>query len=59
MKIKELLTVIDTKAYLNIVSDKGRRIYEGRGVFITSDLMERKVKLVDIDRNEFFIIVED
>ena len=59
MKIKELLTVIDTKAYLNIVSDEGHCIYEGRPVFITSDLMERKVELVDIDRNEFFIIVED
>lgn len=59
MKIKELLTVIDTKAYLNIVSDEGHRIYEVRPVFITSDLMERKVELVDIDRNEFFIIVED
>jgi hypothetical protein len=27
--------------------------------FITSDLFERKVILVDIDRNEFFIITED
>lgn len=33
MKIKELLTVIDTKAYLSIVSDEGHWIYEGRGVF--------------------------
>lgn len=48
MKIKKLLTVIDTKAYLNIVSNEGHRIYGGRCVFITSDLMERKVELVDI-----------
>lgn len=59
MKIEELLTVIDSKAYLNIVSEKGYRIYEGKAIFITPDLIERKVKLVDIDRNEFFIIAED
>lgn len=59
MKIKELLTVIDSNAYLNIVSEKGYWIYEGKAIFITSDLIERKVKLVDIDRNGFFIIVED
>ena len=27
--------------------------------FITSDLLERRVKLVDIIRNEFFITTED
>lgn len=59
MKIKELLTVIDSNAYLNIVSEKCYRIYEGKVIFITSDLLERKVKLVDIIRNEFFIVVED
>lgn len=59
MNIKELVTVINNNAYLNIVSEKGHWIYEGKAIFITSDLFERKVKLVDIDRNEFFIIVED
>nr|DAX12583.1 MAG TPA: hypothetical protein [Caudoviricetes sp.] len=59
MKIKELLTVIDSNAYLNIVSEKSRWIYEGKDIFITSELLERKVKLVDIIRNEFFIVVED
>ena len=59
MKFKELVTVIDSNAYLNIVSEKGHRIYEGKVIFITSDLLEIKVKSVDIIRNEFFIIVED
>lgn len=59
MKIEELLTVINSNAYLNIVSEKSQRIYEGKAIFITSDLFERKVKLVDIIRNEFFIKVED
>lgn len=59
MKIEELLTVIDSNAYLNIVSEKIHGIYEGKAIFITSDLLERKVKLVDIIRNEFFIVVED
>ena len=59
MKIKELLSVIENNAYLNVVSEKGYRVYDGKGIFITSDLFERKVKLVGIDGNEFFIIVED
>ena len=59
MRFKELLTVLDTKAYLNIVSEKRHWLYEGKAIFITSDLLERRVKLVDIIRNEFFITVED
>lgn len=59
MQFKELVTVLDNNAYLNIVSEKGQRVYEGKAIFITSDLLERTIKLVDIIRNEFFIIVED
>ena len=59
MKLKELLTVIDDNTYINIVSEKGDWIYEGKVIFITSDLLERRVKLVDIIRNEFFITMED
>lgn len=51
--------VIDSNAYLNIVSEKEHWLYEGKAIFITSDLLERTIKLVDIIRNEFFIIVED
>ena len=62
MKFKELLTVIDDNTYINIVSEKGYWIYEGKVIFITSDLLERKVKLVDVKRaftNELFITLED
>lgn len=59
MKFKELLTVLDSNAYLNIISDKGYMLYEGKVIFITSDLLERRVKFVDIITNEFFIIMED
>lgn len=58
MKFKELLTVLDSNAYLNIVTEKGALLYEGKVIFITSDLLERTIKLVDIIRNEFFITVE-
>lgn len=58
MKIKELLTVLDSNAYMNIVSEKGQRLYEGKVIFITSDLLERTIKLVYIIRNEFFITTE-
>lgn len=61
MKVKELLTVIDNNTYLNIVSEKGHWLYEGKAIFITSDLLERKVKLVDVKRafiSELFITLE-
>ena len=62
MKFKELLTVLDNNTYLNIVSEKGQWLYQGKVIFITSDLLERKVKLVDVKRafiNELFIKLED
>lgn len=62
MQFKELITVLDNNTYINIVSEKGQWLYEGRVIFITSDLLERKVKLVDVKRafiNELFITVED
>lgn len=48
MQFKELITVLDNNTHINIVSEKGQRLYEGKVMFITSDLLERKVKLVDV-----------
>ena len=62
MKLKELLTVIDNNTYINIVSETKQWLYEGKVIFITSDLLERKVKLVDVKCafiNELFITLED
>lgn len=62
MQFKELLTVLDNNTYINIVTEKGQWLYAGKVIFITSDLLERKVKLVDVKRafiNELFIIVEE
>lgn len=62
MKFKELLTVLDNNTRINILSEKGQWLYEGKVIFITSDLLERKVKLVDVKRaftNELFITMED
>lgn len=59
MKFKELVTVLNSNEYLNIVSEKGQWLYDGKVIFITSDLYERTVKEIDIIRNEFFIVMED
>ena len=62
MQFKELVTVLSNKIYINILSEKGQWLYEGKVIDITSDLLERKVKLVDVRRaftNELFIILED
>lgn len=61
MQFKELITVLDNNTYINIVSEKGQWLYEGKVNFITSDLLERKVKLVDVKRafiSELFITLE-
>lgn len=61
MKFKELLTVLDNNTYINIVSEKGQWLYEGKDIFITPDLLERKVKLVGVKRafiSELFITLE-
>lgn len=62
MMFKELLTVLDNNTHINIMSEKGQWLYKGKVIFITPDLRERKVKLVDVKRaltNELFIRVED
>lgn len=62
MQFKELVAVLNNKTYINIVSEKGDWLYEGKVIFITPDLLERKVKLVDVKRaftNEFYIVTED
>lgn len=62
MQFKELVAVLNNKTYINIVSEKGDWLYEGKVIFITPDLLERKVKLVDVKRafiNELFITMED
>lgn len=62
MQFKELITVLDNNTYINIASEKGQRLYEGKVMFITSDLLERKVKLVDVKLAficKLFITMED
>ena len=59
MKFKELVRVLNSDEYLNIESEKGEWLYEGKVIFITSDLLERTVKEIEIIRNEFFIVMED
>lgn len=34
MQFKELLTVLDNNTYINIVSEKGQWLYEGKVIFI-------------------------
>ena len=62
MQFKELIIVLDNNAYINIVSEKGQWLYKGKVIFITSDLLERKVKLVDVKLAficKLFITMED
>lgn len=55
MKLKDLISVIDDNAFLNIISESRRWLFMDKAAFITSDLLERTVKDIDIIRNEFFI----
>lgn len=52
----------DSNAQINNVSEKGQRLYEGKVMNITSDLLERKVKLVEVKlafKCKLFITKED
>lgn len=59
MKLKDLISVIDDNATLNIITESKHLLYKVKAVFITSYLLERSVKEIDIIRNEFFIVTED
>lgn len=59
MKLKDLISVIDGDAFINIISESRHWLIMDKAVYITSDLFERTVIEIDIIRNEFFITVED
>ena len=59
MKLKELISVIYGYAFLNIITESRHWLFMDKAVYITSDLLERTVKEIDIIRNEFFIVMED
>lgn len=59
MKLKDLISVIDGDAFLNIITKSRQWLFMDKAVFITSDLLERTVKEIEIIRNEFFIETED
>lgn len=59
MKLKDLISVIDSDAFLNIITESRHWIFMDKAVFITSDILERTVKEIEIIRNEFFIVTED
>ena len=59
MKIKDLISVIDGNAILNIITESRQWVFMDEAKFITSDLLERTVKVIDIIKNEFFIVTED
>lgn len=59
MTLKDLNSVIDGNVYLNIISESRHWLFTDKAVFITSDLLERTVKEIDIIRGEIFIEMED
>lgn len=59
MKFKDLISVIDEYAFLNIITESRQWLFMDKAVYITTDLLERTVKEIDIIRNEFFIVMED
>lgn len=58
MKLKDLISVIDGNAFLNIITESRHWVFMDKVVFITSDLLERTVNEIDIIRSEFLIILE-
>lgn len=52
MKIKDLISVIDGDAFLDIITESRHWLYMDKVDFITSGLLERTVKEIDNIRNE-------
>lgn len=59
MKLKDLISVIDGDTCLNIITESRHWLFMDKAVFITTDLLERTVKEIEIIRNEFFITMGD
>lgn len=59
MKLKDLISVIDDNAFLNIITESRHWLFMDKAIFITSDLHERTVKEINIIKNEVFIVTED
>ena len=55
MKLKDLNSVIEGNALLNIITESRQRLFTDKAVLITSDLHERTDKEIDIIRNEFLL----
>lgn len=43
MKFKELLTHLDNNAYLNIVSEKGQWLYEGKVILLQAIYLKERL----------------
>lgn len=56
MKLKDINSVIEGNACLNIITKSRHWLFTDKAVFITSDLLERTVKEIDIIRNEFLLL---
>lgn len=59
MKLKDLISVIDGDTFMKIISESRYWLFMDKAVYITSELLERTVKEIDIIRNELFIVTED
>lgn len=55
MKLKDLNSVIEGNALPNIITESRHWLFMDKAVFITSDLLERTVKEIDIIRSEFLL----
>ena len=51
MKLKDLISVIDDNAFLNIISECRDWLFMDKAVFITSDLLVRKSQLNKAQEN--------
>lgn len=59
MKLRALISVVDSNTGLNILDENRHWLFMDKAVFITSDLLERTVKDLSICRDEFVIVLED
>lgn len=59
MTIKDLISVIDKNVIINVVTEHIHWLYKDKADNVPRSLINMKIKVLDVIKDEFFIVLED
>lgn len=59
MKVDELISVVNREIEINIISSRIHILYYGKIAGLPPLFLKRTIKIIDIELNELFIVLED